>query len=85
MLGSVIKNALQDFNERGKSLLVEKNISDNPDLMNMEEVIKFLKVSKVTIHNWKRNGIIKSHKMGRKLYFKKSEMLDAIKRQKYSI
>ncbi|RZK18619.1 MAG: DNA-binding protein [Flavobacterium sp.] len=53
--------------------------------MDMDEVISFLKVSKVTIHNWKKKGIINSHKIGRKLYFKHAELMNAIKRQKYSV
>lgn len=85
MLNSVVGNALQNLNFKGANLMNGESLNENPDLMDMEEAIKFLKVSKVTIHNWKKKGIIKSHKMGRKLYFKRSELLDAIKRQKYSL
>lgn len=85
MLNSVIGNALLNLNFKGANLKNGESLNENPDLMDMEEAIKFLKVSKVTIHNWKKKGIIKSHKMGRKLYFKRSELLDAIKRQKYSL
>ncbi|MET4080254.1 excisionase family DNA binding protein [Pedobacter sp. UYP30] len=55
------------------------------DLLDMEETMEILKVSKVTIHNWKKKGFIKSYKVGRKLYFKKAELVEAIQRQKYSI
>lgn len=85
MLNSVIGNALQNLNFKDANLKNGESLNENPDLMDMEEAIKFLKVSKVTIHNWKKKGIIKSHKMGRKLYFKRSELLEAIKRQKYSL
>ncbi|TKC57623.1 helix-turn-helix domain-containing protein [Pedobacter hiemivivus] len=85
MLDNVIGNALQKVNFKGADLKNGESLNENPDLMDMEEALKFLKVSKVTIHNWKKKGIIKSHKMGRKLYFKRSELLEAIKRQKYSL
>ena len=55
------------------------------DLLDMEETVEILKVSKVTIHNWKKKGFIKSYKVGRKLYFKKAELVEALTRQKYSI
>lgn len=85
MLNSVIGNAFENLHLKGANLRNGENLNENPDLMDMEEAIKFLKVSKVTIHNWKKKGIIKSHKMGRKLYFKRPELLEAIKRQKYSL
>ena len=62
----------------------KQTTSPNSDLLTMPEVIELLKVSKVTIHNWKKKGIIKSHKIGRKLFFKKTEILEAVKRQNYT-
>lgn len=85
MLKSVIGNALQNTDFKSADLKNGESINNHQDLMDMEEAIKFLKVTKVTIHNWKKKGIIKSHKMGRKLYFKRPELLEAIKRQKYSL
>lgn len=85
MISNVIENALSGLQTpSGGSLLQSEYPTSESDLMDMEEVVKFLKVSKVTIHNWKRNGVIKSHKIGRKLYFKKVELNEALKRQKYS-
>jgi excisionase family DNA binding protein len=62
-----------------------KESIDGIDLIDTEETLSILKVSKMTIHNWKKKGIIKSYKVGRKIYFKKSELIEGIKRQKYSI
>jgi len=85
LLADIIENAMISLNNQGNNLIKGENVNQETGLMNMEEVIQFLKVSKVTIHNWKKKGIITSHKMGRKLYFKRSELLEAIKKQKYSI
>lgn len=85
ILSDIVRQAIQTVSPTGKGKTEEIQISPEDTLMDMEETLKFLKVSKVTIHNWKKGGIIKSHKMGRKLYFKKVELLDALKRQKYSL
>jgi len=85
IVGSIIINALNDWKNGSPRTEIDPVPPEDSNLLNMTETIAFLKVSKVTIHNWKKAGIIKSHKMGRKLYFKKSELLEAIKRQKYSI
>jgi excisionase family DNA binding protein len=85
ILGDVVENALQVSKAYNSNLMKGESVNSESGLMDMEEVIKFLKVSKVTIHNWKKSGVITSHKMGRKLYFKRSELMNAIKRQRYSI
>jgi len=85
ILGDIVENALQASKAVDSNLMKGETVNAESGLMDMEEVIKFLKVSKVTIHNWKKSGIITSHKMGRKLYFKRSELMNAIKRQRYSI
>lgn len=58
---------------------------DEDEIMTMDEILKLLKVSKVTIHNWKKKGLIKSHKIGRKLFFKKKDVESALRQQKYSV
>lgn len=85
IISSVVENAILTSSNQGNNLMKGESVNHQTGLMNIEEVIQFLKVSKVTIHNWKKKGIITSHKMGRKLYFKHSELLEAIKKQKYSI
>lgn len=44
-------------------------------LLKTDEIAKYLGVSKVTIHTWKREGKIPFHRLGRRIYFKKSEIL----------
>jgi excisionase family DNA binding protein len=84
VLSKTFKSLFEDLNQTSIINPQPPN-DDQNDLMDMTEVLKFLKVSKVTIHNWKKKGIIKSHRIGRKLYFKKSELDSAIRLQKYSL
>jgi excisionase family DNA binding protein len=48
----------------------------------IDETADYLKVSKVTIHSYVRQGILKKYKIGAKTLFKKSEVLASIKAQK---
>jgi hypothetical protein len=66
-----------------KSELANHTKNDhNPEddkLLSIEEVITIFGVSKVTIHKWKKAGLLPYHKLKRKLYFKKNEILNALK------
>jgi len=44
-------------------------------LLTVAELSKYLGVSKVTIHIWKWEGKLPFYRMGRRVYFKKSEIL----------
>jgi excisionase family DNA binding protein len=48
--------------------------------LKIDEVCKMLSVSRVTIHNWKRQGILPFHRISNKIYFKKSEVMASLKK-----
>ena len=52
------------------------------DLLSIEDLQKVFKVSKVTVHKWKKKGLLPFYKMNRKVYFKKSEVIDAMQHKK---
>ena len=47
-------------------------------LLSIEEACKLLLVSKVTIHKWKKRKLIRSYRIGRRIYFKKGEIIQAL-------
>ena len=58
-----------------------KNSIPQPEdekLLSIQDVKNLMGVSKVTIHKWKKIGLIPYHKLNRRLYFKKKEILDAL-------
>lgn len=71
LIEKTIKNELKNF-----SIIPQPIQAD--ELLNIEEAGKLLHVSKVTIHKWKKNKRIESYRIGRKIYFKKQELLDAL-------
>lgn len=52
------------------------------DLLSIEDVQKIFNVSKVTIHKWKKQGLIPFYKVNRKLYFKRSEVIGSLQTKK---
>lgn len=72
LIQSTIKNELRNF-----SIIPQQVQKD--ELLSIEEAGALLHVSKVTIHKWKRNKLIQAYRIGRKIYFKRQELIDAIK------
>lgn len=52
------------------------------DLLTITDIQKIFNVSKVTVHKWKKTGLIPFYKMNRKVYFKKSEVINSMKHKK---
>lgn len=58
------------------------NETPSDDLLNIEDIQKIFNVSKVTVHKWKKKGLIPFYKMNRKVYFKKSEVISSMNHKK---
>lgn len=62
-----------------KDLLPEPQSQTTTDrLLTRKEVCEMLQVSLVTIHNWTKSGILNPYRIGNKLRFKESEVLEAL-------
>ena len=64
-------------NELKNSSIIPQQVPKD-DLMSIEEAGALLHVSKVTIHKWKKKKLIQAYRIGRKIYFKRQELIDAI-------
>jgi len=76
MINGCIKDALSLKTQ----VKIEQPIPE--ELLAIEDIQKIFKVSKVTVHKWKKKGLIPFYKMNRKVYFKKSEVIDAMSHKK---
>jgi excisionase family DNA binding protein len=72
LFGAMLDNKLKEF------ISIKKQEPEEA-LSTIEEVCALLQVSKVTIHKWKKAKRIKSYRIGRRIYFKKSELLAALR------
>lgn len=68
--------------------LVVKNVIDGKDkgekkeaLLSPEEARKVWQpaISKVTLHRWTKEGLVPSHRIGGRVYYKHSELVGAVK------
>ena len=55
------------------------------DLLTVQEAAELLDVCPQTIHEWKRRGLLTYHKMGRRTYLKRAEVLAALKSEKRTV
>ncbi len=72
-----LKTVLNDYVIENKGQETEQD-----ELLTIEEVQKIFRVSKVTIHKWKKKGLIPYYKVNRKLYFKRSEIFESMVHKK---
>lgn len=57
--------------------IIENQHSQNDgELLTLDETATFLKKSKVTIHAWKKKGLIPYIRVSNKIYFRKSDLLN---------
>lgn len=57
-------------------VIKEPKVESN--LLTVIEATEYLKVSRQTISNWRKNGTIQAHGIGKRVYFKKEELDKAI-------
>ncbi len=50
------------------------------ELIKIPEVAKILQVSEVTVHSWKKAGKIPFYLISNRVYFKKNEVISALKK-----
>ena len=54
-------------------------IANKESLLSREQVMKLFGVSSATLWAWEKEGIIKKHKMKRRVYYFESEIMDTLK------
>lgn len=64
--------------EAGKTLPEPETGPEAP--ISQNEAIEFLSISRQALYSWRRQGIIQAHIIGRRLFYFKSELLEAMKR-----
>jgi excisionase family DNA binding protein len=77
-LKAIIIEAIKEAN----SILSGNNNQENSteDYLDQREAAKFLRITLPTIINWKKNNKIPYFQEGRKILFKKSELLQVLRK-----
>ena len=74
-LKRIIEDCLKDANTAQEQDKIEEDT-----LLQRTEVAKLFGVSLVTLNQWRKEGIIKRHKIKSRVFFKKSEVMQALKK-----
>ena len=76
---SEFKELIEKMIDNGLEKYINKPApAQKEELLSIEEACALLRVSKVTIHKWKKRRLILSYRIGRKIYFKKQELLNSL-------
>ncbi len=62
-----------------KRMFAEWKAPQSDEFITLEEVARLLKKSKVTLHAWKKKGILPFYRLEGNVYFKRDEVLNAPK------
>jgi excisionase family DNA binding protein len=76
-LKALIQEAVKDVVKERQPVKVVQPDAD--PLLKIGEICKILQVSKVTIHQWKKQGKIPFHRISNRIFFKRSEILESLK------
>lgn len=78
-----LKNIIQEVIDENLNSSPPDNQPQNeqPDeLLNIKDAAKVLNVSVPTMFNYKRKGIIPFYRIGRRVFFKRPELINSLKR-----
>jgi len=64
---------------------INHNRKEEDRLLSTNDVIQLFNVSRVTIHNWKKSGLLPSFKMGNRVYFNENEVRRIIEERQSKI
>lgn len=62
--------------EKLTGTIENKHSKNDGELLTLDETAKFLKKSIVTIHSWKKRGLLPYIRISNKIYFRKSDLLN---------
>ncbi|WP_051224523.1 helix-turn-helix domain-containing protein [Flavobacterium tegetincola] len=79
-LQNLIKDAIRNELENLKNLIQinPKDSENESNLLTREETAKLLKVSFTSLFHWANKNILKPKKLGRRVYYLKSEVYDKL-------
>ena len=80
VMSTYTKQELKEiFKETFQELIQNRPTKEkNSDLLDSLEVASIFKVSKGTINNWRKKGILKSYTIGRRRRYKQDEVYEAL-------
>ncbi|MCL6101613.1 MAG: helix-turn-helix domain-containing protein [Bacteroidetes bacterium] len=76
------EDLIEAFREVQKTDQPSKPVNVQAEKMTRTEASKFLDVHLQTMHNWTKSGILTEHGHGRKKFYLKQELIEAMRNKK---
>lgn len=77
-LSLIISKAVANELQKVSTLITPKPTQKENELLSREETSKLLKVSFTTLFNWNREKVLEAKKLGKKVYYLKSDVLNKL-------
>lgn len=77
-----IQSYFDDLIQKMESVLQDssKTQAASKEWLTSKEVCDLLKISYTTLHDWSNKGLLKKHKMGKRMRFRHDEVLESLLR-----
>jgi excisionase family DNA binding protein len=80
VLADTIREIIASELQKVKELSISPHLNDCTDeILTRKEVCKLLKISNTTLFNWNNNKTLENHKIGHRVYYRKSDVLTLLK------
>lgn len=77
-LSLIISEAVANELQKVSTLITPKPTQKENELLSRDETSKLLKVSFTTLFNWNREKVLEAKKLGKKVYYLKSDVLNKL-------
>lgn len=74
-LSTMIRQSVASELQKVSNFISPTPKDESDKILTREEVCKLLKVSTTTLFNWNNDKVLVNHKIGRRVYYKKSDVL----------
>ena len=78
-IGDYIKNVVKETIDQCNQPKATSEVEIIDGFLTRSETLKFLKISSPTLHCYQKSGLLPYHRVGRKVYFKKTDLVEATK------
>lgn len=74
----ILTNSINELRNEVSELRKSKHNSSGDELMTRQEVANYLRIDLSTLHHWTKKGKLTRYGLGKRIYFKKSEIEQAL-------
>ena len=74
-LSTIIRQSVATELQKVSNIILTTPKDDSDKIMTREEVCKLLKISTTTLFHWNNDKVLVNHKIGRRVYYMKADVM----------